>query len=92
MPTPPSAQLPFAAKWRVAVDGCSWISEIWASGISEECNGGRFVYLWLFDVQVAQFPRGRVKAVWMLADEGNRMSIEEALSKTSGRKLLGGGQ
>jgi len=91
MPIPPSAQLPFAAKWRVDA-GCDWISEVWASGISEEYNGGWFVYLWLFDVQVAQFPRGRVKAVWMLADEGNRMSIEEASGKTSGRKLLGGGQ
>jgi len=91
MPTPPSAQLPFAAKWRVAVDGCSWINEVWASSISEEYNDGWFVCLWLGNVQVAQFPRGKIKAAWMLADEGNRVAIEAALGEMSRYKMLSEG-
>jgi len=88
---PPTNQLPFPAKWAVSIEGRSGTSEIWASGISDEYNGGWFVYLWLGNVQVAQFPRGKVKAAWMLADDGNRASIEAALSEIPQHKMLSRG-
>lgn len=90
-PTPPSVQLPFVAKWCVSFTGHTWSSEVWATGISEEYNGGWRLYLWLLNVPVAFFPRADVKGAWVIAGEGkNHERIEQALHELPGEfRLLG---